>query len=664
MVDSVVFQSSEINDQSVAAIEPRHSSASFETHLSPVAVMVLSIWSGLVAGLLELGVMLAQDAYHHTVTVDFIRTNRHFLWMIPVSNLIIFGAIGLLLGVFARSAPGRVIRLAAYALCFLAFLGPLLAIRSLHPIACVVVACGLAARLAPVVVARARSLRRLILISLPVLAGIVTLLVCVKGSQVLLREDRAMASLAAAAPGAPNVLLIVLDDVRADHLSLYGYDRETTPNLARLAGKGILFDRARAAAPWTLPSHASMFTGRWPHQLSTTVDQPLDTAHPTLAEYLAAHGYATAGFVGNTYYCNAWYGLDRGFAHYEDFYDNVVISPLEILRSSNLGERLVGFAGVKTATPAGKGFRKTAAMINRDALDWLSKQEGRPFFVFLNYYDAHAPFEPPEGYARQFGLGARDPAYREATFSKFRKLQQKKSPTSPEDPQTQELLRAATDLLGDSYDDCIAYLDGQVGRLTKELERRGLLDNTLVIVTSDHGEHLGDRGLFGHGHSLYRPLIHVPLLVIPPAEGPAGHTVLEPVSLRDLSATVVDLLGLEDLSPLPGQSLARCWSSEPARDRAAAEPPLSTVEHQKKFPPSPTIPASLGPLWSLADEQMIYIRNNDGREELYNLENDPSESCNLVGTANSFAVLERFRETLEQLLCDQQAPRQSGKPVE
>ena len=134
------------------------------------------------------------------------------------------------------------------------------------------------------------------------------------------------------------MLLVVLDTVRADRLSLYGYGRDTTPNLARLAERGVVFNEARSAAPWTLPSHASLFTGRWPHELNVSGDRPLDGTFPTLAEFLAKHGYATAGFVGNTYFCNSWYGLNRGFFHYEDYYEqNIIISPGEALRCYGAG---------------------------------------------------------------------------------------------------------------------------------------------------------------------------------------------------------------------------------------------------------------------------------------------------------------------------------------
>ena len=135
--------------------------------------------------------------------------------------------------------------------------------------------------------------------------------------------------------GSPNVLLIVLDTVRADHLSLYGYERPTTPFLERLARRGIRFDQARAAAPWTLASHATMFTGRWPHELDVEWPCPLREDVPTLAEHLGSLGYATAGFVGNTLYCSYDGGLDRGFTHYEDY----VLDTLSAAADGPLGQQ-------------------------------------------------------------------------------------------------------------------------------------------------------------------------------------------------------------------------------------------------------------------------------------------------------------------------------------
>ena len=171
--------------------------------------------------------------------------------------------------------------------------------------------------------------------------------------------------------------------MRADHLGLYGYDRDTTPNLARLAEQGVRFDCARATAPWTLPSHASLFTGRWPHELSLERNGRLDATFPTLAEFLAGRGYFTAGFVANLFFCGHESGLSRGFATYRDY----PVTAGKVLRSSSLGwllsrtasrirAELHGFLVTGSDASNSLDFtRKDAAAINREFLDWLERAE-------------------------------------------------------------------------------------------------------------------------------------------------------------------------------------------------------------------------------------------------------------------------------------------------
>src|SRR5262249_48372560 len=231
--------------------------------------------------------------------------------------------------------------------------------------------------------------------------------------------------------GSPNVLVIVLDTVRADHLSLYGYERPTSPTLERLAQRGICFQEARATAPWTLPSHASLFTGRWPHELAVQWATPLGGTFPTLAGYLGQHGYATAGFVANTLYCSYDTGLDRGFTHYED-YVLQHLSPFRTARLVDLSLKTVADLCVALSLSLDMGVfrpwqesllaslltrleahdRKDAGSINREFLGWLSRRErsGRPFFAFLNYYDAHSLYLLPPGAVYRFGLKPRTQA--------------------------------------------------------------------------------------------------------------------------------------------------------------------------------------------------------------------------------------------------------------
>ena len=216
----------------------------------------------------------------------------------------------------------------------------------------------------------------------------------------------------------------MLDTVAAGHLNLHGYDRATSTTLVELAERGIRFDSARAASSWTLPSHATMFTGRWLHELSVGWLTPLDETHPTLAEFLGDRGYATAGFVANTRYCGTDSGLARGFTRYQDF----IFPELTALKTAVLVNRaLEGVPGdrayfaedwlalagllpyVKRLWRSLDDDRKGAADVNRELLDWLVQrhQPERPFFAFLNYFDAHYPYQLPPGRLHRFGVASR-----------------------------------------------------------------------------------------------------------------------------------------------------------------------------------------------------------------------------------------------------------------
>ncbi len=434
------------------------------------------------------------------------------------------------------------------------------------------------------------------------------------------------------------MLLIVLDTVRARSLGLYGYEHDTTPNLKRLAARGVRFERALATAPWTAPSHASIFTGRWCHELSVGWNEPLDLASPTLAEYLGKRGYATAGFVANTTYCSYETGLDRGFAHYED-YD---VSLWSILLCSSIVERSVNFVHqhpgalgwIDGALSIGS-HRKSAARINNDLLGWLSRHQDRPFFAFINYFDAHHPYLPPADAERPpFG---RSPE----THDEFRMLK------TWWDLDKRRLDRRDVELARDSYDRCIAYIDQQIDKLFEELERRALLDKTLIVITADHGEHLGEQGLFGHGCSLYLSELHVPLLLVAPGTVPEGRTIREPVSLRDLPATIVDRLGLGDGSPFPGRPSRSTWTRIPESPPTETDLLLSEIKAPPEADPNRgESPVCRGPMTSLVDQNYHYIRDGVGREELFEFEKDPDETRNLLGSPEVTLILDRFRRSL------------------
>ncbi|CAN5675097.1 hypothetical protein BH23PLA1_BH23PLA1_06620 [soil metagenome] len=618
--------------------------------------ILLALWFGMATGLLELGLLLATKGLHDP-SPGLFRMNRHVLWVIPAFNLAAFATCGLLLLAMSRWRPGLASRLGPTPWVFLSALTLLLTIKKFYLIACLLLAAGIAYRLGGRLRSRPDGLRTGLRYSFPLLVGGVICLFALAIDREVLAPRRALANLPSAVPEAPNVLLIVLDTVRADHMSLHGYDRDTTPNLVRLAERGIRFDRAIAPSPWTLPSHATMFTGQWPFEHRAGLERPLDETHPTLAEHLAEHGYATAGFIANTAYCTAESGLARGFSHYED-HD---LSLSALVRETALGDRvltplLTAFRRISAAIEDPNGLArgggkatKDADRVHADFLAWLADRRptDRPFFAFLNVFDAHHPYLLPDEGSAPCRFGHR-PEARDDYLLLHRWWSIDK----------QALPQDRVALARDAYDDCLAYLDASLGQLFDELDQRGVLKETLVIVTSDHGELFGEHGVFGHGASLYQGEIHVPLLILPPERSPqaraGGQAVAEAVSLRDLPLTVLDLLGLndDDAPPFPGTSLFVTWEPSTEGPRRKASPVLSEIEGPARYSANQgRSPASIQrSLRALIEDKLVYIQGGDGQEELYDLAADPAESVDLSKTEAARADLKRLRETLQEIV--------------
>jgi arylsulfatase A-like enzyme len=612
----------------------------------------LAAWLGLAAGWVEVATRIFLK---NVLGPGFLYLmTRHFVWLIPLSNLLLFLIAGLVLAAMARHWP----RLASWLgprLLLTAAIMPALLVsgRQIYSSAWLALAAGIAVQVAPRFERLSLDWRWWGRRTFPVLLGSIPAVAAFMAGGDWVAEAR-LAAKPYPPDGAPNILLIVLDTVRADRLSVYGYPRRTTPALEGLARRGIRFDEARSAAPWTLPSHASFFTGRWPHELGVVWKAPLHTRHPMLAEYLASRGYQTAGFVGNIQYCSYETGLARGFVHYEDYpFDVVHLRPF---RTAILGEfawNAATWLGVSIGTSRFSPVlhwlmsvgRKDAGAINDEFLGWLSHRHDpeRPYFAFLNYYDAHAPYLPPEGTRFRFGPGPRtldDFFVLGERWNEFDKLR---------------LTQKYIDLILDSYENCLAYLDGRVGRLFVELQRRGELKRTIVIVTADHGEELGDHDLFEHGESLYRPESRVPLLFVLPSGAHGGDVLRQTVSLRDLPATVVDLAGVSVGSPFPGRSLARLWdgSHQNATTASDSDSDGALSELPDPNPTDPSrgrSPAAHGPLLSVAQGDYVYIRNErDGKEELFHERDDPRELVNLAGVESMQPILRRLRQRLNEL---------------
>jgi arylsulfatase A-like enzyme len=419
------------------------------------------------------------------------------------------------------------------------------------------------------------------------------------------------------------VILLVLDTVRWFNLSSYGYSRATTPEIEKWSQGAVRFDEAISTAPWTLPSHASMFTGRLPHQTSATWLVPLDDALPTLAEVLDQHGYATAGFVANLNYTSRESGLARGFLHYEDYR----IRAGEILLSSALGKLIVS-----KRTDQWRLLRKNAELVNQEFLGWLEhRPEGRPFFAFLNYFDAHDPYEPPAPFNAQFGAaGGGDVDNLEGGGRERARAAR---------------LQAAVK----AYDGSIAYMDHQIGQLLAELDRRQLRGNTIIIVTADHGEQFGEKRLIRHGNSLYRSLVQVPLFVAVPGVT-KRRDVPTAVSLVDLPATILELAGVKQ-HPLPGRSLVPLL-----RDATGAgfstEPILMELDWSERLPKIG--PIQHGSMKAVMDSGFRMIRLGNGKRELYGA-GDTFDSLDLAPNPESAARLSRMDSLLNSLIDPAQA---------
>jgi arylsulfatase A-like enzyme len=589
----------------------------------PLQILLLGIWFGLLTGLLEAAVFGVRR-FLLGLNLGY---SQDVYWMAPLAELLLFSILGLVFSLIAWCRSGYVpVRLGVFVFLFLGFFSVLFMFSpQLHKYAGMLLAAGLATVISHFLAPRVEKFdpyRRHTLRAMLALAGGVGL-----GTFAWRRhsESRALAKLSPTRADAPNVLLIVLDTVRAASLSLHGYQRPTTPHLERFAKAGVRFEWALSTAPWTLASHATMFTGRYPHELSADWLTPLDASYPTLAEFFGGRGYLTAGFIANTRYCSYEHGLDRGFAHYEDY----PVSQEQIVASSSLVRYLSTIPALRMTT-GDREFppRKSAAEINRAFLNWVSRKEQRPFFVFLNYFDAHAPYLPPPPFDLRFGQ-RRASAWNRLARAEFIPAHE---------------LRAMVD----GYDGALAYLDTQLDLLFGELRRQGILDNTLVIITSDHGEEFGEHGLLDHGNSLYLASVHVPFVIHFPGRVPADRVIRAPVSLRDLAATVMDVLELQGESPFPGESLARFWRGprDPARPNEG--PLLSEVNRLPNVPL--WLPVSRGDMKSLLVDGWRYILNGDGQEEVYDMAKDSWEQRDLSDTDEGSQLLPRLRGCLARLL--------------
>ncbi len=429
----------------------------------------------------------------------------------------------------------------------------------------------------------------------------------------------------------PNVIILVLDTVRADHLSLYGYHRPTSPNLQRLAPEFLVCRKAISSAPWTVPSHASLFTGLYSNAHGARSFLPqnigkgswsnvytLDTNWPTLAGTLGEHGYLTAGLVSNPY-LSPHSGLHRGFQQYRFQTNGNYLLPLRCqwLMKSLFEDRWRAVFDKP---------QQSAWQLNRRINRWLDIHGDRPFFLFANYMDAHLPHHAPPPFCNAFPGRLADFSF-DIPFEE--KIMARRRPVNEAEEAHLHAL----------YDGSIRYLDHQLGLLLEGLRRRGLYEESLIVLLSDHGEYFGEHALLEHSKDVYEPAMAVPLMIRFPGGEPRGEVTAR-AHLVDVLPTVLSVLGLEVPGWAAGADLRRLDQER----RLLGENYYARVKDLRR---------SYGHRFRRVRQAVYqgpwkYIHSSDGGSELYDLEADPMETTNLATSRPE--VVESLRLWLEQQL--------------
>jgi len=331
----------------------------------------------------------------------------------------------------------------------------------------------------------------------------------------------------------PNIILIIIDSLRPDHLSCYGYHEAKTANIDGLAEQSLVFMNAMANAPWTYPSLASIFTSLYPDALSNCLLAPIPDQVPTLAQIVSGSGIKTAAIVSNPF-INSSLGLTSGFTHKWNSYEPYF---LPAFSSTNLN---IFLARILRRVYQNEG----AATITHRVIRWLSNNQNAPFFLWVHYIDPHHP------YGKKWNDIISGKRFQEKPGAEANSLKppgtkdgENSAPNAPD-------LRRIEYL----YDQDLLYTDRYLGELFRFLRGNGLWEKSAIILTADHGEEFFERGHIGHNVNLDWGAIHVPLMIKMPGAGPSG-LIREPVELVDLYPTILELLGIPSSVAIQGKSL-------------------------------------------------------------------------------------------------------------
>lgn len=443
----------------------------------------------------------------------------------------------------------------------------------------------------------------------------------------------------------PNIIILLIDTLRADHLSCYGHSRRTSPHIDAIAERGHVFERVVSPAPWTPPSHASLFTGTYPSRHG--VDRShliLDSSLTPLPEVLRRHGYRTYG-VSSNYWLSRETCFDRGFDEFVHSWQLVqsggTNKPLQ--RQQQRQDLQLASVAAETGIKAKIGnaineaFEKAtqrlrrshhsyddgAWRVNHFVRRWIPRwqREQAPFFAFLHYMEPHIRYAAPRSYhTMHVRKGTAEERVRRLNQDPWRFL----TGSSPMDEED-------FDILSSLYDGEVSYVDYRIGQLYEMLRSSGLLDNTALFLTSDHGENLGEHQLMDHCYCLYETLLRVPLIAHYGSVFESGGRSDRQVQTHDLFPTILDLAGV---------------GADPARSQVQStsllDSPTDRVAFSEYLEPQPPLPVLRQRYPGFEGKQFDralrtaqtsghkYVWASDGRDELYDLKADPAETTNLI----------------------------------
>jgi len=595
-------------------------------------VLLLGAWFGLLTGLAEgAGLLLAERFGFLSRNAALAGVSAELLWAAPVFDFLVFVALGGVLGLISLGGVNFSPRVPLFLFSLLMFFDWLMLADRVHWVGALFLSIGLTTVLVRWLGGSGQAGFQFCRRTLPLLAALVLLAAVLVQGGAKWREWRETNRLPKPTPNSPNVLIVMMDTLRPDHLSSYGYERRTSPNLDELARQGVLFEQAFATSSWTLPSHASILTGQYPHEHGAETAR-YDGRYPTLPEVLRDRGYRTAAFSANLFWFTRQRGFGRGFLRFEDSFQSAADVALHTVYG-RLYKSWVWPHFSDGNIPA----RRLASDINESFLAWLGNDRSRPFFAFLNYFEPHGPYLPPQPFRHRFSKKENPGGELHGILKGHRQH------LSPEQLQGEI----------DAYDGAIAYMDHAFGKLLARLRLQGLDKDTIIVVTSDHGDGFEEHELVGHRANLYSELIRAALVVRWPQKIPQGLRVARPVSNAWIAATLEDLLQVH-LKTFPGPSLAEAWK-EP--DEEANWPyPIQQLAQMNSFREIDHVPAYYGAMTSVVTPEWHYIVHEKFGEELYDWPQDPQEQQDLAETQQGAEIANELSSYLTQELAQANRP--------